>query len=92
MRVVARKPSFLHSGHEAIILDKIELDDHPFLTKAVLIELCHSPLRAPAMLIPEKNVKLRLVIDYRQLKKQTIKTCWPKASIERIFDTLKSSC
>ena len=30
-----------------------------------LIEQCHSPYSAPAMLVPKKNGKLRLVIDYR---------------------------
>ena len=57
-----------------------------------LIEPCHSPCIAPAMLFPKKNGKLRLVIDYRQLNKQTIKSCWPIPSIEEIFDALEGSC
>ena len=56
-----------------------------------LIEPCHSPYRAPAMLVPKKNGKFRLVIDYRQLNDQTIKSCWPIPSIEEIFDTLEGS-
>ena len=32
---------------------------------------CHSPYSAPAMLVPKKNGKLRLVIDYRKLSKRT---------------------
>ena len=56
-----------------------------------LITPCHSPYSAPAMLVPKKNGKLRLVIDYRQLNKQTIKSCWPIPSIEEIFDTLEGS-
>ena len=43
------------------------------------------------MLVPKKNGKLRLVIDYRQLNKQTIKSCRPIPSIEEIFDTLEGS-
>ena len=43
------------------------------------------------MLFPKKNGKLRLVIDYRQLNKQTIKSTWPIPSIEEIFDTLEGS-
>ena len=61
-----------------------------FLEKK-LITPCHSPYSAPAMLVPKKNAKLRLVIDYRQLNKQTIKSCWPIPSIEEIFDTLEGS-
>ena len=61
-----------------------------FLEKE-LITPCHSPYSAPAMLVPKRNGKLRLVIDYRQLNKQTIKSTWPIPSIEEIFDTLEGS-
>ena len=61
-----------------------------FLDKE-LITPCHSPYSAPAMLVPKKNGKLRLLIDYRQLNQQTIKSCWPIRSIEEIFDTLEGS-
>ena len=44
------------------------------------------------MLVPKKNGKLRLVIDYRQLNKQTVKFCWPLPSVEETFDTLEGSC
>ena len=59
-----------------------------FMTKE-LITPCHSPYSAPAMLIPKKNGKLRLVIDYRKLNEHTIKSCWPIPSIEEISDTLQ---
>ena len=62
-----------------------------FLEKE-LIAPCHSPYSSPAMLVPKKNGKLRLVIDYRQLNKQTVKSSWPIPSIEEIFDTLGGSC
>ena len=57
-----------------------------------LIAPCHSPYSSPAMLVPKKNGKLRLVIDYRQLNKQTVKSSRPIPSIEEIFDTLGGSC
>ena len=41
-----------------------------FMTKE-LITPCHSPYSAPAMLVPKKNGKLRLVTDYIKLKKKT---------------------
>ena len=61
-----------------------------FLEKE-LITPCHSPYSAPATLVPKKNGKLRLVIDYRQLNKHTIKSTWPIPSIEEIIDTLEGS-
>ena len=61
-----------------------------FLEKE-LITPCHIPYSAPAMLVPKKNGKLRLVIDYRKLKKQTIKSTQPIPSTEEIFDTLEGS-
>ena len=36
-----------------------------FMSKE-LITPCHSPYSAPAVLVPKKNGKLRLVIDYRK--------------------------
>ena len=54
-----------------------------------MITPCHSPYSGPAMLVPKKNGKLRLVIDYRKLNEQKIKSCWPIPSIEEIFDTLQ---
>ena len=56
-----------------------------------LIAPCHSPYSAPAMLVTKMNGKLRLVIDYRKLNEQTIKSCWPIPSIEEIFDTFQGS-
>ena len=44
------------------------------------------------MLVPKKNGKLRLVNDYRQLNKQTVKSSWPILFIEETFDTLGGSC
>ena len=40
-----------------------------------LVEPCHSPYTEPAMLVPKRNGKLRRFIDYRQLNKQTNKSC-----------------
>ena len=61
-----------------------------FLEKK-LITPCHSPYSAPAILVAQKNSKLRLVLNYRQLNIQTIKSCWRNPSIEEIFDTSEGS-
>ena len=39
---VARETFFINSGHEAIILGKIDLDDHTLLTKAGILETSQS--------------------------------------------------
>ena len=57
-----------------------------------LIMPCHSPYSFSAMLVLKKNSNLRLVIDYRQLNRQTVKSCWPLLSVEEISDTLEGSC
>ena len=56
-----------------------------------LIKPCHSSYSAPAILVPKKNGKLRLVIDFRKLNEQTIKSCWPIPSTEDVFDTFQGS-
>ena len=43
------------------------------------------------MLVPKKNGKLRLVIHYRKLNEQTVKSCWLIPSIEELFDILRGS-
>ena len=70
--------------------DDLEEKLDAFITKG-LITACHSPYSAPAMLVPKKNGKLRLVLDYRKLNEQTTKSCWPMPSFEEIFDTLQGS-
>ena len=52
---------------------------------------CYSSYSEQAMLITEKNGKLGLFIDCRQLNKQAIKYTWPILSIEEIFDKLEGS-
>ena len=50
-----------------------------------LITLCHSPYSAPAMVVPKKNGKLLLVIDYTKLNEQTIKSCWPIPTLKKFL-------
>ena len=59
--------------------------------KRKLITPCRSPYNSPAKLGPKKNGKLKLVIDYRQLNKQTVNSCWPLPSVGDFFETLEGS-
>ena len=44
------------------------------------------------MLVANENGKLTPVINYRQLNKQTCKSCWPLPFLDEIFDTLEGNC
>ena len=46
--------------------DDLKEQKDDFMTKELIIP-CHSPYSAPAKVVPKKNGKLRLVIDYRKL-------------------------
>ena len=61
------------------------------LTK-YLIEPTLSEWAAPKMLVPQKDGSYRLVIDYRKLNSQTVKTSWPLPRIKDILGSLQGSC
>ena len=50
-----------------------------------LITPGHIPYSSPVILVPMKKGKLRLVVDYRQLNKQTGKPCWLSPCDEDFF-------
>ena len=53
-----------------------------------LIEHSTSPWSAPAIMVPKKNGKLRLCVDYRRLKKITIPDSQPLPHIGDSLDAL----
>jgi hypothetical protein len=55
------------------------------LLKKGLIEYSHSPFAAPCFFVNKKDGNLRMVVDYRQLNKVTVKH---RAPLPRIDDTL----
>ena len=57
-----------------------------------LIEPTHSEWAAPTVLVPKKDGSYRLVIDYRKLNSQTVKTSWPLPRIQDILGNLEGSC
>ncbi|GJZ43964.1 putative reverse transcriptase domain-containing protein [Tanacetum coccineum] len=50
-----------------------------------------SPWGAPVMFVKEKDGSFRMCIDYKELKKLTIKNCYPLLRIDNLFDQLQSS-
>ena len=85
------KPVKLPTRRMALHYEEDLRKKNDVLLEKVLMTPCQNPLSAPAMLVPKKNGKLRPVIDYRQLMKQTNKSTWPIPSIKEIFDTLEGS-
>ena len=53
-----------------------------------LIEPSTSPWSAPAIMVPKKNGKLRLCVDYRRLNKKTIPDSQPLPHIGDSLDAL----
>jgi hypothetical protein len=56
-----------------------------------LIRPSVSPWGAPAIFIRKKDGSWRLCIDYRQLKKATIKNQYPLPRIDDLFDQMKGA-
>ena len=57
-----------------------------------LIAPTHSEWAAPTILVPKKDGSYRLVVDYRKLNSQTVKTSWPLPRISDILLNLEGSC
>lgn len=55
------------------------------LLKRQVIKESNSPWAFAALLVPKKNGKSRLCVDYRKLNKITIADCFPMPRIENIF-------
>ena len=56
-----------------------------------LIAPTHSEWAAPTVLVPKRDGSYRLVIDYRKLNAQTVKTSWPLPRISDILNNLEGS-
>ena len=50
-----------------------------------------SPWGAPVLFVRKKDGTLRLCIDFRQLKKSTVKNRYPLPRIDDLFDQLRGS-
>ena len=63
---------------------------HDLLEKGV-IRPSVSPWGAPVLFVKKKDGSMRLCIDYRELKKLTIKNKYPLPRIDDLFDQLKGA-
>ncbi|GJW31268.1 putative reverse transcriptase domain-containing protein, partial [Tanacetum coccineum] len=57
-----------------------------------IIRPSHSPWGAPILFVKKKDRSFRMSIDYRELKKLTIKNCYPLLRIDELFDQLQGAC
>jgi len=56
-----------------------------------LISPSHSPWSSPIVLVPKKNGRWRLYVDYRLINNITIKDVYSLPKIQEIFDALKDA-
>ena len=56
-----------------------------------IIRPSHSPCASNVVLVIKQDGRLRMCIDYRQLKKRTVKDSYALPRIEEILDTLSGS-
>ena len=56
-----------------------------------IIRVSSSPWLAPAVYVPKKNGDIRICIDYRELKKRTIKDSYPLPLPDEVQDRLAGS-
>jgi hypothetical protein len=61
------------------------------LLRKGFIEPSTSPYGAPVLFVQKKDNTLRMVVDYRQLNKITIKNRYPLPRIEDLFDSLQGA-
>ena len=62
------------------------------LVEADLITQAQSDGVAPSTLVPKKCQTYGLVANYRGLKKQIDKTCWPFPGTKDVIDSLEKNC
>ncbi len=71
-------------------LEEVKRQIADLLSKG-FIEPSTSPFGAPILFVQKKDGSLRMVVDYRQLNKITIRNRYPLPRIEDIFDSLQGS-
>jgi hypothetical protein len=88
MTAVASESMRSQGTPTVIVAKRIMWEEIERLLKKGLIEHSHSPFAAPCFFVNKKDGNLRMVVDYRQLNKATIKH---RAPLPRIDDTLDIS-
>ncbi|GJY17807.1 putative reverse transcriptase domain-containing protein [Tanacetum coccineum] len=82
--LVAKSPYHLAPTNMQEISNQIkELEDKGFIRPS------SSPWGASVLFVKKKDSSFRMCIDYRELKKVTIKNCYPLLMIDDLFDQLQ---
>ncbi|KAI3783361.1 hypothetical protein L1987_42440 [Smallanthus sonchifolius] len=71
-------------------LQELSTQLHELLDKG-FIRPSSSPRGAPVLFVKKKDGTFRMCIDYRELNKVTIKSCYPLPCIDDLFDQLQGS-
>ncbi|GJR74229.1 putative reverse transcriptase domain-containing protein [Tanacetum coccineum] len=84
--LVAKSPYRLAPSEMEELFGQLkELQDKGFIRPS------SSPWGAPILFVKKKDCSFRMCIDYRELKKLTVKNCYPLPRIDDPFDQLQGS-
>eukprot|EP00253_Pinus_taeda_P021045 PITA_21045 len=71
-----------------MLQDIVREELHKLLRVNFIYPISDSQWVSPLVVVPKKNGKWRICVDYRQLNKATLKDYFPLPFIDQVFDTL----
>lgn len=83
---MAVPPYRLNSNKKEVLSQEIE-----HMLDKDIIEECESPYASPVVMIPKKNGKIRVFIDYRKLNAVTMSDKYPLPRIDDLIHMAKQT-
>jgi len=88
IRLMSDQIIFQHPFKKSVLENEKLQEECDRLLKANIIRYSNSPYSAPVFMVPKKNGKLRMVIDYRKLNAITVQEVWPLPIINEMLERL----
>ena len=70
------------------LIDIVKEEVHKLLDVGFIYPISDSQWVSPLVLVPKKDGRCRICIDYRELNKSTLKDYFPLPFIDQVLDTL----